>query len=679
MRLPERAERILGGPRLASLVGPADPVLSPLIASLRARLDDAQSPDPLLPDLRVMARERLFHVTADLDERRLLAEELAGGIHQALQRDLATTLRDLSVPVAQILDTTQGPAAAVALLSKVLDHHDTYSRLAEPQLPVAVARLLTGLTGGPQRAFDVLWHHRALRLRNRALGPAHQDADEASGQAQPVYEELLSLLTLHGPSLHLPDDRPATVLAFDLHEEAKARGIVEDFSRRSLGPPSGVPLDQYVAEGILLTQQRRLFVGDRSDRAARWRECAAQLNELHSRFEGAAPGYVRLRRAEGARLHDALRLIKESAPAEGMVLASYFVGESQTFCFALASGSREPKLYRIPWGRAELHAAAERIRRAVNGDRSAFPPVPPIKPRRPVPLPLEDLADVLLPFQALLEGRQLLCVAPHGPLSVLPLGALRLRDGRYCAEHAAVVYVPSISALEYLRAAGPTGSASALVGSTSALCVRVASAEDLQHGRDEFERHALPEAPGWAVTSLTGPQATPQRVFDGLGRIGLAYVACHGYRDLNDPENSALLLSDGAERPSLSLDGSSQHAFRKLLRARDLPQGGITPARVVLRACSAGWHEPEHPGEDFTGLPRAFLREGTHTVIAPIWQVDQDSSAELLDSFTAGVMRGLPVWRALWNAQRRMLADETRRYLAHPYHWAAFVPLGDWS
>ncbi|MER7684515.1 CHAT domain-containing protein [Streptomyces sp. NPDC097610] len=679
-RLPARAHRILTPERLEELFGGdaaprmAEELFSPLIASLRARLDSLAPHDSDLPQLRIMARERLFHVTQDPGERAQLAEELADGMYQAMRQDEADTLRELSIPVTEVLSLTRGAEAAASLLTVVLEHHEDVNRLADPQLPLALARLLTGMPGGRQRAFDVLWHHRELRLRNRTLSPIHQDADEAAGQAQPIYEELLSLLVRHGQELRLPDQRPPAVLAFELHEEAKARGIVEGLSRMFLPQPPGTSADQFFTESVVLAQQRSLAVGDRPDRAARWRKNTARLDDLYRQMEGVVPDdHLRLRRADGARLADAIRLLEEAAPAEGMVLASYFVGETQTFCFVLASGRPEPTIHLIPIGRAELHAAAEAIRRTVDGDRSVFPAVPPIRPRRPARLPLNGLGDQLLPFQDLLEGRQLLCVAPHGPLSVLPFGAMRLRDGRHCAEQAAVVYAPSISALEYLWDPEP-----GWIG--AALCVRVASTEDLEDGAAGFEDHELSGPPGWKVTSLTGPEATPQRVFAGLSSADLAYIACHGYRDSNDPENAALMLSDGAARPSRSLDGSAQHAHRKLLRARDLPQGKKMPTRVVLRACSAGWHEPEHPGEDFTGLPRALLREGTQTVIAPVWQVDRDSSAELLDRLTAGLMRGEPVWRALWDAQRHMLAARgNRKHLAHPYHWAAFVPLGNWS
>ncbi|MFF5254012.1 CHAT domain-containing protein [Streptomyces leeuwenhoekii] len=671
-QLPERIRERMPFTQLLPLDGPREPV-SFALARLRERVLRLFPEGPHeLPDTRLLALQRLCRIERDPERRKQMADRLAEGLRQAIERDVLGTLQELTVPVCEAVADVHGPLVAVRLLEEVLASHEAHGRLPDPDVPLAVARLLQRLPGGHRQAFEALWHHRVLRLRARELHPVLQDADQAAGLVLPLYEALLSLLYEHGEDLPLPDARPPVLLAFDLHEEAKARGVVEDLARMPLARPRQVPQRAWEEEQRLLSMQRAVAGGERPDRSWIWRECAQALEPLYEALAPLEPEYVRLRSAQPARYPQALRLLSEAAPEEGMVLASYFTGESVTFCFALASG-RQPALewHRIPAGRVQLHAAAEKIRLTVDGDRSLFPPVPPIKPRRPTPLPLEGLAEWLLPFQELLEGRGLLCVAPHGPLSVLPLGALRLSDGRYCVEQAALVYVPSISALAALRAAQPAGSG-------TALCVRVAAEEDLQGGGSGFEADALPAAPGWRLFSFTGLEATPQEVLARLEQADLAYIACHGYQDHSDPENSALRLSDGTDRPSRHADPSSQRARRTFLRARDLIESR-TPARVVLRACSVGWHQPDHPGEDFTGIPRALLRAGTRTVLAPIWQVDRASSAALLDEVTGAVMRGRPMWRALWDAQRRMLADEDRAYLSHPYHWAAFVPLGDWS
>jgi CHAT domain-containing protein len=147
---------------------------------------------------------------------------------------------------------------------------------------------------------------------------------------------------------------------------------------------------------------------------------------------------------------------------------------------------------------------------------------------------------------------------------------------------------------------------------------------------------------------------------------------------MGDPEDAALILSDGQRRTSSNTTAQQPGALRFLLRARDLYSPRGLPRTVILRACSAGWHDPAHHGEDFTGLTLGFLRGGTRTVVAPVWQVHTHSSAELLDGLIRELMSGAPVWKAMWCAQRRFLSNSDRPYLAHPYHWAAFVPLGDW-
>ncbi|MFF7339743.1 CHAT domain-containing protein [Streptomyces sp. NPDC008163] len=671
-QLPERMRERMLFSRLIPLEGGLEDPVFFVLGKLRERmLRSLPSGTAILPDTRLLALQRLCRVERDPERRRHLADQLVEGVRRALEKEPQGTLQTLTVPVCETIAEVHGPLVATRLMEEVMASYDAYGRVPDPDLPLGLARMLLWMPGGHRRAFEVLWHHRDLRLSLRDMHPVMQDADQAAGFVLPLYEALLSLLYEYREDLPLPDERPPALLAFDLHEEAKARGVAEDLARMPLAEPPGVPRHVWEDEQRLLSMQRLMAGGRRPDKAWTWRRCAWALAHVYDELRDVAPEYVRLRSAQPADSTEALRLLGDAAPEGGMVLASYFTGESETFCFVLASGEDALWWYRIPTGRAELHEAAEGIRLVVDGDRAAFPPVPPIKPRRPAPLQLDGPAEQLLPFHELLAGRELLCVAPHGPLSVLPLGALRLPDGRYCIEQTALVYTPSISALAVLRAAEPPGS-------DALLCVRVAAEEDLQGRGGGFEADTVRPAPGWRLSSLAGTAATPEEVLTGIERADLAYIACHGYQDHTDPENSALRLSDGAARPGRHTDPSSQRARRSFLRARDLT-GSRTPSRVVLRACSVGWHEPDHPGEDFTGLPRALLRGGTRTVLAPIWQVDRTSSAVLLDEVIGGVMDGRPLWRALWDAQRRMLADADHPYLSHPYHWAAFVPLGDWS
>ncbi|MGH4034330.1 CHAT domain-containing protein [Actinomycetota bacterium Odt1-20B] len=667
--------------------------LSFLCHQVRLMLGSSPQFATLLLRIRLIVLERLARVAGTRAERAAAEAELTALYTQTLTDDIWYATRDLCLPVAALLADTHGPATAEAHLRATLDAALRNDR-ADDTLGVrlALARIVAEDPERRQVAFDELWECRAMLLRQREGDHGAQSSQEWAGLALPVYEELLALLLGEGEPLALPDGRPAPHLAFDLHEEVKSRGIVEDLSRLPLPPPPPVAhvdprlLDD---EARLLPAVRRLLHesehGDTGADASRQRQREHILNglldDLYAKAAAigrTAPRHERLRRARGIGLPEALRLVEAHAPAEGLTLASYFIGERHSFCFVLTSGESRLRTYRVPTTRAALHTAADAIRRTVDGDPDTFPPRPPIHPRRPTPLPLGELSAQLLPFQDALAGRELLCVAPHGPLAVLPLHALRLADGAYVAERAALTYTPSLSALEYLLLEDmPRPHRVVHVSVASEEELADPAAPDFEHENTENTAHA---GPGDDSTRLTGTAATPRTVMAALARHDLAYVACHGHSGDGEPDDAALILTDGRRHTSMHASPQLPDALPFLLRARDItaPPTGSTPATVVLRACSAGWHDPAHLGEDFTGLTQALFREGTRVVVAPVWRVNRDSSAELLDGLVDDRRAGEPMWRALWRAQRRLLSDASRPWLAHPYHWAGFVPLGDW-
>ncbi|MGW2224667.1 CHAT domain-containing protein [Streptomyces formicae] len=688
IRLPRRALAPFEQARVTKTLAEQELDLVETLSSAchQVRVSNATIPQlaVALRRVRMLALQRLCRLAPTGRERTVHDAELTTLYTDCLADDAWYVVRDLCLPVADHLAAAHGPAVAESHLRATLAAAERHERSDDTVgMRLALARLLAGDPARRQEAFDQLWECRRLLLGQRANDHGAHSWQEWAGQTLPVHEELLALLLDDDAELlRLPDHRAAPWLAFELHEEVKSRGIVEDRSRLPFPPPASAYVDPELlaSEASLLPGLRRLLrEADRAEPGRGQAQGAAMLDRLRkslaekaAEIGRAAPRHERLRRAEGIDLDGAFHLVEEHAPAEGLVLASYFIGERRSFCFVIASGERRLHIYRVPTTRAALHTAADTIRRTVDGDPTAFPPRPKIHPRRPVPLPLDGLDD-LLPFQDVLEGRELLCVAPHGPLSVLPLHALRLADGSHLAERAALVYTPSVSTLEYLlldRPARPE----------RVLRVDVASLEDLAaadtvQGFDD----SVPEAlEGPRTTILTGTAATPRSVLKALGEHDLAYIACHGHSGDGEPGDAALILTDGRVHASMHASAALPDALPFLLRAGDIGTTSATPDTVVLRACSAGWHDPAHLGEDFTGLTQALFREGTRTVVAPVWRVNQHSSAELLDGIARERMAGEPLWRALRGAQRRLMTDTERPWLAHPYHWAGFIPLGDW-
>ncbi|MFE6281243.1 CHAT domain-containing protein [Streptomyces sp. NPDC057877] len=524
----------------------------------------------------------------------------------------------------------------------------------------------------------------AVRDFERERLDAEHDADvraERVGELLPLYESLLRLLVHHGDELDPPDQRGPLELAFDLHEEIRSLDVVSDLAAAPLPEPAQVPEHLLAAERSQLAAAR--MIRDVQSVSRMPSHLTAYVahglgrtqDKLYTAMLPYAPDYVRLRTAKPASLAEVSALLAREAPDEGLVLVSYFCGPSWTFCFVL--DSRDPtgdvRVHGARLSRAEVADAAVRMRRAVNGDPEACPPTPPLHPRRPHRRDLgflEPVADRALPFQGRFGGRALVALAPHGPLGQLPMAALPLPDDSRLGEHHPVVHLPSLTTLRYvLLGEAPGPPVRPLVVGVAGRGDRVA---DFERDGDLFHEQG-------PVRVLTGTDATPDAVLSALPEHDLAHITCHGYADTDDPLDSCVLLSDGRARPDARWEG---HDLRDrldfLLRARDLARGDGAPRTVVLRACSTGWSSPDHQGEDLTGLTRGLLRAGARTVLAPVWNTDRGSSAELLTAFHRHRLAGQPAWRALWLAQRALAQDPERRWLAHPYHWAVFTLTGDW-
>jgi CHAT domain-containing protein len=97
---------------------------------------------------------------------------------------------------------------------------------------------------------------------------------------------------------------------------------------------------------------------------------------------------------------------------------------------------------------------------------------------------------------------------------------------------------------------------------------------------------------------------------------------------------------------------------------------------VTLSACETGLGK-ELGGEGLVGLTRAFQYAGAHSVLASLWSVGDDSTAELMTRFYGYLKAGKTKDDALRAAQIELI--RTRRPSSRPFHWAAFQLIGDWK
>jgi len=281
--------------------------------------------------------------------------------------------------------------------------------------------------------------------------------------------------------------------------------------------------------------------------------------------------------------------------------------------------------------------------------------------------------ELVAPWRARLprDVRRVVLVADRS-LHSLPFEALRAPGGRTLLEDFVVSYAPSGSVFAALGPAGAgAGSAAAVLGVAEAAGRRPAGRETIAaFDGERFELDPLPfslrearEAArfgGEGSRVLSSAGLTEARfTAAGLDRYRVIHFATHGLLSLRSPDRSALLLSpEGGGR---------------LLEARRIYGLRLTSDLVVLSACQSA-RGKVLPGEGVESLARAFLQAGARTVVASLWNVNDERSAELMSGFYERLAAGETKADALRSARLEL----RRRHPDLPARvWAPYVLIGE--
>jgi CHAT domain-containing protein len=354
------------------------------------------------------------------------------------------------------------------------------------------------------------------------------------------------------------------------------------------------------------------------------------------------------------------------------------------------------------------------------------------------------------PLEPHLHGAKAVLVSPDGALARLPLAALPgSKPDSYLLEEVPLAVVPVPQLLPELLAARESDAGSEpsllLVGdvdfgaapgladarSTSRSAPRgsragalpafdslQATREEILAVRDSFEQRF----PGGTVKALRRDQATEAAVRQQAPKHRWLHLATHGFfappqlrsalapvaerggagpalseagRDLFGRQGiggfhpgllSGLVLA-GANRPA---EPGADDGILTALEVAELDLSGVELA--TLSACETGLGEVAG-GEGLLGLQRAFQTAGARSVLASLWQVDDEATRKLMVRFYDNLWRAkepLGKLAALREAQLWMLREGVKRGLVRlpdkeatagrtpPYYWAAFVLSGDW-
>jgi CHAT domain-containing protein/tetratricopeptide (TPR) repeat protein len=519
----------------------------------------------------------------------------------------------------------------------------------------------------------------SLESSGRWLGGAVQARSAFLGRYAAYYREAVDLLL----DLGRPEE------AFSVLERYRAQGFLALLAERDLAFDD-VPAELFRERQSANALYDRL-VGQLAGLSAQGlprdrEELRRQLAEVRLRQEG-----IRARiRAASPRL----ATLGDPAPLDfaatakaldpGTLLLSYSVGRERSWLFAVGPEPGRFAAYPIAVGEKALRDEVGRLCTLIEQGGAAATPEAVLRAAAPL------TAQVLHPAAREIAAAARLLVLPDGPLHLLPFSLL----GDPGADAATVRPRFLVEAKPVFTAASATVFAGLAKTRRDHGPVRLSAFGDpaypAQAGSAAAEpalRDALRQGlrldplPGTRTEVLAlrtlfpagaevflGPEATEERAKTLGRRPSLVHFACHALLDERSPLDSGLVLTIPKEPREGQDNGWLQawEVFEQVHLDADL---------VTLSACQSALGK-EQGGEGLIGLTRAFQYAGARSVLASLWSVADDSTAELMRRFYGYLRQGKRKDEALRAAQVDFIHGPEST--SHPYHWAAFQLSGDW-
>lgn len=97
---------------------------------------------------------------------------------------------------------------------------------------------------------------------------------------------------------------------------------------------------------------------------------------------------------------------------------------------------------------------------------------------------------------------------------------------------------------------------------------------------------------------------------------------------------------------------------------------------AVLSACNTGVGK-ENAGRGMESFQRAFTFAGVPATVASLWEVPDQSTSEIMESFYTYLQKGVSKTMALQKAKLDYIKKHKGTKLTQPYYWAGFVLYGD--
>jgi len=489
-------------------------------------------------------------------------------------------------------------------------------------------------------------------------------------------------------------------LALRASERARARSMLEMLAEARADIRQGVAPALLARERLLqqklrqaAEKQARFFSERRTIEqiTAFKKEAESPLNEyqqVEAEIRLASPRYAALTQPVPL----SLREIQQQALDQNTLLLEYALGDKKSFLWAVTPS--DVKSFELP-PRAGIEAAAKLVytlltarNKQIKFETAEEKSSRIKKADKEFETAASQLSLMLLGPVASGLGTKRLLIIGDGVLDYIPFAALPIANNQSAGKYQPlmidheVVSLPSASTLAVLRRemAGRKMAEKSLAVFADPVFDRNDARVNQEVGKSQVSQHIqrLPFTRLEAEAILALVQETESKKaldFEAnretvlnpeLGKYRFVHFATHGILDSQNPELSGLVLSL-VDRDGKDIDG--------FLWAHEVFNLHLPVEMVVLSGCRTGLGK-EIRGEGLVGLTRGFMYAGAKRVVVSLWDISDESSAELMTQFYKRMLGNERLGPVAALREAQLAVWKNQRWQA-PYYWAAFVIQGE--
>ncbi|GAB3991966.1 hypothetical protein GCM10028807_23750 [Spirosoma daeguense] len=166
------------------------------------------------------------------------------------------------------------------------------------------------------------------------------------------------------------------------------------------------------------------------------------------------------------------------------------------------------------------------------------------------------------------------------------------------------------------------------------------------------------------ATWLSGSQATRANFLQNATRYPVWYLDTHAYLNLTKPMQSYIAFFP------------NDTSFSHRLHAEEISQMNLLQTKlIVLSACESGSGRT-YPLEGMMSIARTLAIAGCPSIISPLWNVHDRTSAYLIKQIHLHLEEGYPPATAIHKARNDFFTATQNRLYNHPFFWANYRLIG---